>query len=101
MADRTADARATIGEARVAESELTCREVVELVNDYLDDWLPEPARARFEQHLDDCPHCVVYIEQMRATIAATGRLRQEGIDPPVLDELLQAFRDWPRDAGRS
>ncbi len=94
--------RATIGETQVGESELTCREVVELVNEYLDDGLPLPKRIRFEQHLDACPHCVVYLEQMRATISATARLQQDEIDPPVLEELLQAFRGWPREgaAGR-
>jgi anti-sigma factor RsiW len=77
----------------VGDGELTCREVVELVNDYLDDGLPPAERIRFEQHLDECPHCVVYLEQIRATISATNRLRPEEIDPRVLDELLQAFRN--------
>jgi anti-sigma factor RsiW len=81
----------------VGEGELTCREVVELVNDYLDGGLPLVERIRFEQHLDACPHCVIYLDQVRATISATGRLKQEEIDPPVLDELLQAFREWPRE----
>lgn len=81
----------------MGEGELSCREVVELVNDYLDDRLSTVERVRFEQHLDSCPHCVVHLEQVRATISAAGHLRQEGIEPPVLDELLQAFREWPRE----
>jgi anti-sigma factor RsiW len=71
--------------------------VVELVNDYLDDGLPLLDRIRFERHLDSCPHCVVYLRQMRATISAAGRLKQDEISPRVLDELLQTFRAWPHE----
>lgn len=80
----------------VKEQGLTCREVVELVTDYLDDALPLGERIRFERHLDDCPHCMIYLEQMRATIKAVGRLTADELDDTVRSELLQAFREWPR-----
>ena len=50
-------------------------------------------RRRFERHLGLCPHCVVYLEQMRETIAAVGRLSPDELEPEVRDGLLQAFRD--------
>jgi hypothetical protein len=31
---------------------------------------------------------------MRRTIDATGRLREEELDPRVKEELLTAFRGW-------
>ncbi len=77
------------------DSEMACRELVELVNDYLGDALPTTGRARFEQHLGDCPGCVTYLDQMRATVAATRRLSEDDLDPRVRDELLTAFRDRP------
>jgi anti-sigma factor RsiW len=80
----------------VGQTELTCREVVELVNDYLERTLSLGERARFERHLDDCPHCVTYLQQLRATVAATGRLREGDLDDGTREELLQAFRDWHR-----
>jgi len=82
----------------VGDREMSCREVVELVNDYLEDGMPLVERIRFERHLDDCPHCVVYLEQMRATVAAVGRLDEEGLDAPARDALVLAFRDWARGA---
>jgi anti-sigma factor RsiW len=76
----------------VSDRELSCREVVELVNDHLDGHMTLEERSRFERHLDDCPHCVVYLEQMRQTIAAVGRLSAAALDPGVQAELAHAFR---------
>jgi anti-sigma factor RsiW len=47
---------------------MTCQELVELVTDYLEDALTPEERERFEAHLDDCPGCRAYVEQMRVTI---------------------------------
>lgn len=74
--------------------DLACREVVELVNDYLEGALAPGERTRFEMHLDDCPHCVTYLEQMRHAVGLVGRLREEALDPEVRDELVRLFRDW-------
>jgi len=74
--------------------DITCRELVELVTDYLEDALPPADRARFEAHLEICEDCALYVEQLRGTVAAVGALRAEALDPVVRDELLAAFRDW-------
>jgi anti-sigma factor RsiW len=55
--------------------EMTCRELVEIVTEYLEEALSDRNRLRFEAHLADCPHCLLYLEQMRMTITALGRLR--------------------------
>lgn len=74
--------------------DLSCKEVVELVTDYLEDRLPAPLRRRFDQHLTGCDPCVVYIEQMRQTIAAVGRVSEESIPKPALEKLRDQFRRW-------
>ena len=82
-----------------AESdEMTCRELVDVITDYLEGALPEADRARFEQHLGECPYCVSYLDQMRATIVTLGELREESLPAPVRDDLMAAFRDWKRSA---
>ena len=73
---------------------LTCREVVELLSDYLEDMLPAGERARVEAHLATCPECTAYLEQLRATIGTLGRLREQDVPPPLLARLLAAFRGW-------
>jgi predicted anti-sigma-YlaC factor YlaD len=75
-------------------TELTCREMVELVSDYLEGALADHDRARFEQHLVLCEGCTAYLDQMRRTVALVGRLRDQVLDPPSRDRLLETFRTW-------
>jgi anti-sigma factor RsiW len=76
--------------------DLPCQELVELVTDYLENRLPDSARVRFEAHLAQCSGCRTYLEQMRQTIRALGRLPSESIEPAARDRLLGVFRDWKR-----
>jgi anti-sigma factor RsiW len=76
---------------------LTCKEIVELVTDYIEGALPPDLRARFDRHMTACDPCVVYLEQMRQTIAALGKLPEESVPQNVLDTLLDHFRGWPRE----
>ena len=76
--------------------EMPCRELVELVADYLEDRLSPSDRARFEAHLDECEYCEAYLEQMRQTIRALGRLPEESLSAEARDALLAAFRGWAR-----
>jgi anti-sigma factor RsiW len=78
--------------------EMSCQELVEVITAYLEGELPAPDRARFEAHLEECPHCESYVEQMRRTIAAVGSLREEELSPGARAVLLEAFRGW-RGAG--
>jgi anti-sigma factor RsiW len=75
-------------------ADLTCKELVELVTDYLEDTLPPPSRKRFDDHLVTCPYCELYLEQMRQTIRIMGRLPDESIPPQAFDALLEHFRRW-------
>jgi len=73
---------------------LVCQQAVELVTDYLDDALSRADRERFEAHIADCPHCRTYLEQIRTTIALTGRIEPDDLDPQVQDELIALYRSW-------
>jgi predicted anti-sigma-YlaC factor YlaD len=75
-----------------AADDLTCVELVEVVTDYLEESLSAEARARFEEHLTICDGCLNYLDQMRTTIALTGRLRVDDLSPEVTTELIDAFR---------
>jgi predicted anti-sigma-YlaC factor YlaD len=80
----------------VSAEELTCREVVEIVSDYLEGALSDELRARFDQHLATCEGCTNYLEQMRETIRLSGMLTEEQIPLIQRERLLEAFRDWNR-----
>lgn len=73
---------------------MSCKELVEVVTDYLEGAMPASDRARFAAHLDACPCCVTYLEQLRQTIDALGELREESLSEETRGQLLQAFRGW-------
>lgn len=77
---------------RWQQTELTCREVVEVVNDYLGDFMSADDRASFEQHLHACPWCLTYLRQIRETVALGGRLREDALPADVEQNLLALFR---------
>jgi hypothetical protein len=75
---------------------IVCRDLVELVTDYLEDRLPSEQRLRFEEHIAICPGCTAYLDQMRLTIFVTGCLRVEDLDPQSRDAMLAVFRGFER-----
>jgi anti-sigma factor RsiW len=77
---------------------LVCQQAVELMSDYLEGSLSRRDRRRLEKHLAGCPHCSTYLDQMRATIAASGAVHPDDLDPEALDELTELFRQFRADA---
>ena len=75
---------------------VSCQEVVELVTHYLEGALSPDEAALFEQHLNFCDGCDWYVDQMRTTIAAVGRIEEADVPVDMRDRLLAAFRDRGR-----
>ena len=75
---------------------ITCQEVTELVTDYFERALPADETALFEQHLNFCEGCDWYVDQMRATVEAAGKVEEEELSPEFRDRLMTAFREWKR-----
>ena len=80
----------------VKVEELSCREVVEILGDYLDGAMTPEDRARLDEHLADCEGCTAYLEQLRTTIRLTGRLPEEAVSSEAMAPLLETFRAWRR-----
>jgi predicted MFS family arabinose efflux permease len=62
-------------------ADLVCREVVDLLTDYLDDTLPAAWQEGIGQHLTDCDGCTRYGQQLRTVIEAVGRLTTDDLPP--------------------
>src|SRR5258708_14624883 len=71
---------------------MNCRQVVELMTDYLEGALSTLDRARFEQHIAGCDGCTAYLAQLRMARKIMGRLADEPVPAAVPKELLEAFR---------
>jgi anti-sigma factor RsiW len=76
--------------------ELVCREVVELVTEYLGGTLPAKDRERFDQHLATCPPCTAYLAQVKTTLELAAELGSAGgpADDDVAKQLGDVFRRW-------
>jgi len=78
---------------------ITCREIVELMTDYLEAKLADEDRLTFERHIAQCAPCRDYLAQLRDTIHRVGELDppSEGAIPSATREaLLEAFRNFTR-----
>jgi hypothetical protein len=53
---------------------MACKQLVELVADYLDDTLSPEMKARFEEHLTGCDGCSTYLKQTQQIIAELRHL---------------------------
>lgn len=82
----------------MAEHDITCREVVEVVTDFLEGRLPVDDRDRLERHLAMCDWCGTYLDQMGHTLTAVGHLQADDVAPTVIDSLTEAFRRRRRPA---
>jgi predicted anti-sigma-YlaC factor YlaD len=74
----------------------TCQQIVELVTDYLEGALSPSDIERFEEHLRVCDGCAYYVDQIRVTIDAVGRVEEEDVPAEIRDGLVAAFRDFKR-----
>jgi anti-sigma factor RsiW len=73
---------------------MTCREVVELMTDYLDGTLSAADRGRFEGHMTGCDGCRAYLAQLRTARRLMGKVAEEPVPEPLKAELMNAFRNW-------
>jgi len=77
-----------------AAPHLTCGQLVDAITDYLDGAMAPDEHERLELHLSFCPPCQVYLDQMKLTIAATGRLRASDVSAEAEAVLMALFRAW-------
>ena len=75
-----------------ATQALRCQEIVEIVTDYLDGELDAETTTALESHLELCPGCERYLEQIRETVATLGEVSSDNLSTETQAGLLDAFR---------
>jgi anti-sigma factor RsiW len=74
-------------------TELSCRDVLEFLADYVAHELAPAPRRAFEEHLAECDACVAYLrsyeQAVRLGTAAFDDL-EETADPEVVQRLVEA-----------
>jgi anti-sigma factor RsiW len=79
---------------------MTCREIYDFLDDYLESGLPESTRREFASHLDRCESCrrylATYVKTKDVAIAAERALDRDAAPAPPPEELIQAVLDARR-----
>jgi predicted anti-sigma-YlaC factor YlaD len=73
---------------------LSCKQITELVTEYIEGRMSLVDRMRFQMHVGLCRHCRTYLRQMRTTMRVLGRLPDAPIPDDVRDELRKRFAEW-------
>ena len=68
----------------------SCKELVDLMADYLEGQLDPDVARDLDQHLADCPPCLNFLKTYRATTHLIREVACEEI-PPELGERLERF----------
>lgn len=73
--------------------DVTCRDLVEKITDYLEDALSDEEVAKLRAHLTSCDGCQAHLDQMRATVRLLESLRAPKLAPPVEEALVRSYRE--------
>ena len=71
--------------------EISCRELVAFLDDYVDERLEPERRAVFERHLALCSDCRSYLESYRLTRDLGGFALREVRHGEIPEELVRAI----------
>ena len=73
-----------------------CRELFELLSEYLDGELPAPTCEEIKQHIQGCAPCIQFVENLKASIQLTHEFhckeKLAGL-PPQLKQTLERVYD--------
>jgi len=73
-------------------SSIECREIAELLGEYLEGTLPRQTLELLEWHIEGCAPCVAFVNTYRGTINAARKLREVDIPPELKKRLLAVLR---------
>lgn len=66
---------------------VNCRQLAELLIDFVSGECAEETRIHIEEHLHRCPPCVIYVETYRLTIQMTRKLPPVEMPPQLVERL--------------
>jgi anti-sigma factor RsiW len=74
-------------------SSIECRQIADLLGDYLDGSLPKATRELLEWHIEGCGPCVAFVNTYRGTVNAATKLREVEIPRELKQRLLSVLRN--------
>ena len=77
-------------------SQIECRQIAELLGDYLDGSLPRETRELIDFHIDGCAPCVAFLNTYRGTVDIARKLPDIAIPPELKKRLLTVLKSTKR-----
>jgi anti-sigma factor RsiW len=68
-----------------------CRQLADLLFDFINGDLPDEHRAVLEAHIKACRPCFIHVETYRVTITLTRKLPSHSLPPDVERRLREAL----------
>lgn len=75
---------------------LRCRDIVELLTEYLEEGLDPATAATLEAHLAGCRPCTAFLKTFRGAVQTARRLKEEDLPPELRERLLTFLRQQTR-----
>ncbi len=72
---------------------MTCRELADILSDYLAGELAQEHCATIRSHLDACPHCVHFVETYQITIQVSRQLPTAPLPAELLERLQRSLEE--------
>jgi anti-sigma factor RsiW len=78
---------------------MTCRELAEILIDYVSGEMTPEETERIRKHLEECPPCVFYVRTYELTITVTRRLPMVAMPAKLMDRLREAVKEEGKSEG--
>ena len=76
---------------------MNCRELAELLIDFVSGDLPPEHHKLLQEHLGECPPCVTYLETYQMTIRITRKLPCQPLPEAFKERLRKAMAEIQRE----
>lgn len=71
---------------------MKCKEILDILSDYVDGELADEQCHRIQEHLKGCPGCLEFVETFRRSLEIAHDLDEKHPSEDVCLSVLQAFR---------
>jgi anti-sigma factor RsiW len=76
----------------MSDHDLECKQIAELLGEYLEGTLPRDTAELLEWHLEGCAPCVAFVKTYRGTINAARVLHEVDVPPELKRRLITFLR---------
>jgi anti-sigma factor RsiW len=71
-----------------------CRRLRDSASDYLDGYISDQNRARFEEHLDACQACADFFDEFQMTVGLLSELREGAVSEQEESSAIRVYDEY-------